>query len=60
MTVQMPGAARLTMAGANQKNAATTGAAPTSPSGAARPAKYPRQKPRTPTSSNACRGSPVK
>ena len=37
-----------------------TGAAVTGPSGADRPAKYPRQKPRSPAASKAARASAAK
>ena len=52
---QQPGTARRTMDGAKLKNAAVTGPAPTRPSGAARAAKYPAQKPRRPVSLSAVR-----
>ncbi len=42
--------ARCTMAGWKLKKAATTGSGPTTPSGAARAAKYPRQNPLSPSS----------
>ena len=54
------GSARATMCGAKLKNAATTGAAGTGPSGADRPAKYPRQKPRSPAFSKAVRAPALK
>ena len=57
---QTPGIARATIAGAKLKNEAVTTAALVTPSGAVRPAKYPRQKPRSPASSNAARASGVK
>ena len=46
--------------GVAPKKAAVTPPGPTGPIGAARPAKYPTQKPRSPTSMNACRLSSVK
>jgi hypothetical protein len=42
------------------KKAAVTGPAPTSPSGAARDAKYPDQNPRSPASRSAVRHSGAK
>jgi hypothetical protein len=48
------------MAGAKLKNEAPTTAGPAVPSGAARPAKYPRQKPRSPAAWNAERASAEK
>ena len=52
--------ARSTICGAKLKNAATTAAGGTGPSGAARPAKYPRQKPRSPADSYAARAAGLK
>jgi hypothetical protein len=52
--------ARAIMAGAKLKNDAPTTAALAVPSGAARPAKYPRQKPRRPARSKAERASGAK
>jgi hypothetical protein len=52
---QQPGTARRTIDGAKLKNTAVTGPAPTCPSGAARAAKYPAQKPRRPVSRSAVR-----
>jgi hypothetical protein len=57
---QIPGIARATIAGAKLKNEAPTTAALVTPSGAVRPAKYPRQKPRSPACSNTERASGVK
>jgi hypothetical protein len=48
------------MAGAKLWNEAVMTAALAGPSGAARPAKYPRQKPRNPAASNAERASGAK
>jgi hypothetical protein len=57
---QTAGIARATKAGAKLKNEAVTTAAPAGPSGAARPAKYPRQNPRSPAPSKAARASGAK
>jgi len=54
---QTPGIARATKAGEKTKNDAVTTAALAGPSGAARPAKYPRQKPRRPACAKAERAS---
>ena len=60
MSSQTAGMARAVMAAEKLKNDAPTTAALTGPSGAARPAKYPRQNPRRPASSNAERASGAK
>ncbi len=57
---QQPGTARATMPGWKLKNAAVTGPAPTRPRGAARAAKYPGQKPRSPASRSAARQTGAK
>ena len=57
---QTAGNARSTIDGANELNSPTTGAGSIAPNGAARPAKYPRQKPRSPACSNSARASAAK
>ena len=57
---QQPGTALATMAGWKLKKAAATGPVPTRPSGAARAAKYPDQKPRRPVSPSAVRQAGAK
>ena len=57
---QQAGTAFATMAGWKLKKAAATGPAPTRPSGAARAAKYPDQKPRRPASRSAVRQAGAK
>ena len=59
-TSQHPGTALATMAGWKLKKDAVTGPAPMGPSGAARAAKYPDQKPRSPASRSAVRHSGAK
>ena len=59
-TSQHAGTALATMAGWKLKKDAVTGPAPMGPSGAARAAKYPDQKPRSPASRSAVRHSGAK
>ena len=58
--VHASGRARATMLWRNPKKVAVTTPGPTGPIGAARPAKYPIQKPRSPAALNACRASSAK